>query len=303
MPSARWVLTRKATPRSTRRARSPGGEQGEEGPRRLRGGRDAPAPPARVVVGAQVLAPPAVVVLVRRPATPPPGAIGRVAPGRYRRPPAPARRRRCRRRGWPPSGRTTSRRPPGRPATSRRPARGRRPRWPRTPNISTTCAVTSALGGSISSPKSQKGSSRHSVRVLSTSKAAHPPSRHCMPSSQATARSIEPRSAARPVRAGPAPPRPCRRCRGTSRWRTRTPTRRARARAGARSSRPRMVISSSTSHAPPGAARGRPAAGRRRPGRSTASAVSQTGDWQASRRRPRLVARWRSRPGRPAGRA
>ena len=54
---------------------------------------------------------------------------------------------------------------------------------------STACAVTSALGGSITSPKSQNGTSRGSVRVLSTSNAPQPPSAHCIPISHSTASS------------------------------------------------------------------------------------------------------------------
>ena len=68
-----------------------------------------------------------------------------------------ARRRRCRKRSWRPSARTTSRRAPGRGQPGHaapRPGAAR----PATASISTTCAVTSALGGSITSPKSQKGS-------------------------------------------------------------------------------------------------------------------------------------------------
>jgi len=58
--------------------------------------------------------------------------------------------------------------------------------------------VTSALGGSITSPKSQKGSSLQSSRVLSASKAAQPPPRDCMPSIQRAPRAIAASTSARP---------------------------------------------------------------------------------------------------------
>ena len=56
------------------------------------------------------------------------------------------------------------------------------------------CAVTSALGGSVTAPKSQKGSFAGSELVLSTSNAAQPPSLDCMPTDQATPRSDAPLS-------------------------------------------------------------------------------------------------------------
>ena len=82
-----------------------------------------------------------------------------------------------------------------------------------------------------------------------------------------------------------ARPRRCRRCRGSCRWRTRTTSRRARARAGAPPSRraaapARRAASRRRARAP-----GRRPARRRRASATIASAVSQTGDWQASRRR------------------
>jgi hypothetical protein len=57
--------------------------------------------------------------------------------------------------------------------------------------------VTSADGGSITAPKSQKGSLVMSSRVLSASNAPQPPSRDCMPTVQSTPRSIAAR-----IRAG-----------------------------------------------------------------------------------------------------
>src|SRR5205085_9115103 len=55
-------------------------------------------------------------------------------------------------------------------------------------SISTTCAVTSALGGSITSPKSENASLRTSQRTLSASNAPQAPSFEAIPSSQRTAR-------------------------------------------------------------------------------------------------------------------
>jgi hypothetical protein len=61
-------------------------------------------------------------------------------------------------------------------------------------SISTMWAVTSALGGSVTAPKSQKGSLAGSGLVLSTSKAAQPPSLDCIPTDHATPRSAAPAS-------------------------------------------------------------------------------------------------------------
>ena len=58
------------------------------------------------------------------------------------------------------------------------------------------CAVTSADGGSITAPKSQKGSLVTISRVLSASNAPHAPSLDCMPVSQRTARSMAGRALA-----------------------------------------------------------------------------------------------------------
>ena len=58
------------------------------------------------------------------------------------------------------------------------------------------CAVTSALGGSVTAPKSQNGSFSGSSPVLSTSNAPQPPPSLCMPTAQARPRSA---AAARPV--------------------------------------------------------------------------------------------------------
>src|SRR5580698_407683 len=67
---------------------------------------------------------------------------------------------------------------------------------PSAANASTMCAVTSALGGSMTAPKSQNGSLLTSSRVLSASNAPQPPSLHCMPSSQRRPRRIAARPAA-----------------------------------------------------------------------------------------------------------
>jgi hypothetical protein len=56
------------------------------------------------------------------------------------------------------------------------------------------CAVTSALGGSVTAPKSQKGSFAGMPLVLSASNAPQPPSLDCMPSDQARPRSAAPPS-------------------------------------------------------------------------------------------------------------
>ena len=80
-----------------------------------------------------------------------------------------------------------------------------RSRSPSAANISTACAVTSALGSSITSPKSRNGSSRTIVSVLSASNAPQPPLRLCIPSSHSTARSTAPsmRAASSPAAALP----------------------------------------------------------------------------------------------------
>jgi hypothetical protein len=52
------------------------------------------------------------------------------------------------------------------------------------------CAVTSADGGSITAPKSQKGSLLTSSRVLSASNAPQAPFLDCMPVSQRSPRSM-----------------------------------------------------------------------------------------------------------------
>src|SRR5258708_31033361 len=84
-------------------------------------------------------------------------------------------------------------------ATPRRAAR--LPARPSAASASTVCAVTSADGGSMTSPKSQIGSLVTSVEVLSASKAPQPPSLDCMPVSQRTARAV----AAVPCPPPPAP--------------------------------------------------------------------------------------------------
>src|SRR4051794_25532776 len=73
---------------------------------------------------------------------------------------------------------------------------------PSAASASTVCAVTSADGGSTTSPKSQNGSLVTSREVLSASNAPQPPSLDCIPMSQRTARSSA--CAARPP--GPAAP-------------------------------------------------------------------------------------------------
>ena len=76
-------------------------------------------------------------------------------------------------------------------AASRCPPGARlRPARPTAASISITWAVTSALGGSITSPKSQNGTSRTRLWQLSASNAPQPPSELCIASTHATPRSI-----------------------------------------------------------------------------------------------------------------
>ena len=67
-------------------------------------------------------------------------------------------------------------------------------------SASSTWAVTSSVGGSITSPKSHTGNWPTSELVLSTSNAPHPPPAHCMASSQSTPRRIAPSSRDTPDR-------------------------------------------------------------------------------------------------------
>ncbi len=69
-------------------------------------------------------------------------------------------------------------------------------RSPSSASISRACAVTSALGSSITSPKSRNGSSRTSARVFSASNAPQPPPELCIPSTHRAARRIAPSVAA-----------------------------------------------------------------------------------------------------------
>src|SRR5262249_48815715 len=82
---------------------------------------------------------------------------------------------------------------------------------PSAASASTTCAVTSADGGSVTSPKSQNGSLPTSLDVLSASKAPQPPSLDCMPVIHRTARSLAaadcpPPPPPHPPRSPPPPP-------------------------------------------------------------------------------------------------
>lgn len=62
--------------------------------------------------------------------------------------------------------------------------------FPSTASISTTWAVTSADGGSMTSPKSQNGSLFGNGLVLSASKAPQAPFPDCMPRFQETPRAM-----------------------------------------------------------------------------------------------------------------
>ena len=191
---------------------------------------DVPRPiQRRVAVGAQVLAPAAVGVLVRGAASRRAADDGRVVPGRRRRP-ARARPRRCRRRGWRPTGRTRSRPPPARASSQRHRARtGSTRPAPRGASISTTCAVTSALrrvdhraevaerqlAGELAGVV---GVERAPAAVRGTAcRAARP--------TPAVDRRLARPGDSRSRRSAEHAPRRCRRCRGSCRCRTRTPSR------------------------------------------------------------------------------
>ncbi len=167
-------------------------------------------------------------------------------------------------------------------------------------SASTTWAVTSADGGSMTAPKSQNGS-LHSSRVLSASKAPKPPSREAMPFSHWIARSIGSEASGNAtLRSARGSPRRCRRCRGRRRCRTRTPSRPAGCPVDAPTS-PRapdlLVHDPSAPRAGAGSSGGVPES----PSAFMARTVSQTGDWHASSaKRPcssRIVNR--SRPSSP----
>ena len=289
-PSGRWVCASQRTPALGRGAVPvPGRQQREQRPGGLRRGRLAPPGPAGVVVGAQVLAPAA----VRRSGALPASATARrmhglpgrtpaaISAGHHRagavdvvRAPAAEPRPVALLRAQQPGHAAAHRLAAGQPLGGER---------------LDVCAVTSADGGSMTSPKSQNGSLVTSRLVLSASKAPQPPSLDCIPVSQVTPRctAAADRGGRRGGRPGAAraAPRRCRRCRGSRRCRTRTPSRRGPARAAAPASRPGPVISSSSTQPAAlisaGWSAGRPASARP----MIASTVSQTGDWQASSRR------------------
>ena len=300
--------------RASRRPRSAhgvaalaGGEQRQQRPRRLRCGGLAAAAPRRVVVRAQVLAPAAVGVLVVERATPRPA--GSRVDGRRRRPrPAPGRPRRCRRRSWRPTARTRNRRAPApRAASARRagtPAESRR-----------------ALGGQELhhvrgdvrgrrvddlAEVAERQLRRPSSRVLSASNAPQPPSRLCMPA-PATAASTPPRS--RPARGCAGAPQRQHDLGGVVGVRVVVVLELERPAAGRQpgpayrpvarhAGSPRRAASGAASRA--GSSGGTPASA----SAISASAVSHTGDWQASSRRTgrRRVSRTvkRSSPSSPA---
>ena len=150
------------------------------------------------------------------------------------------------------------------------------------------CAVTSAEGGSMTAPKSQNGSLSTSVAGVVGVEGApaavlglHPG----QPGQRAVDGGLVLRRASGPPGAGRAPPRRCRRCRGSCRCRTRTPSRRGPGPACGPTSRPGRGSPrrAPTGRRGPGTGHRRP--GPRRPARSSSSTVSQTGDWHASRRR------------------
>ena len=163
-PSARWVSTSQVTPRSTgpvHRPRGGGsfarGEQREQGPPGLRRGARRPV---RSMPGPGRTACPLPSRRRRSGELASQRTARRIRPSVGGTPAATARGppRRCRRHGWRPTVRTTIRPAPVRGSASASPRRARSSRANPSPaSISTTWAVTSARGGSITSPKSQNG--------------------------------------------------------------------------------------------------------------------------------------------------
>ena len=287
-PSGRCVSTSQRTRvRRGLAVRLAGGVEPEQRPGGLRRRRGAAPAPGRVAVRAEVLAEPAVGVLhalepvdrgVRR---------SGARPGRRRR--APARRRRCRRRGSRPSGRTTSRRAPARAAATRAPRRAAA-----SPAASLVGEHLDHVGGDVGArrvgDRAEVAERRASRRGCSCCRRRTRPSRRR--AALHAEHPVEP-AVGRPARrrgrrgAAPARRRRCRRRRGSCRSRTRTGSRRRRAPAGARPSRraTRTSLRRRASRAPrtiAGCSAARPASS----SAITASAVSQTGDWHASMRRP-----------------
>ena len=175
-----------SAPRAVRARALAGGVEREQSPGGLRRRARTATDPRRVVVGARVLSPAAVLVLVRlEPPDRPPDRLG------IRRHAGDDERRD---RGAGPVHVVDA--PAAEPRSvellgaeqpvDAAPRGGPKPR-PSRASTSTAWAVTSALGGSITSPKSQNGSSRIRPRQLSASNAAQPPSELCMPSSQRSA--------------------------------------------------------------------------------------------------------------------
>ena len=122
---------------------------------------------------------------------------------------------------------------------------------PLCPSISTTCAVTSADGGSITAPKSQNGTFSTSRRVLSASNAPQPPSRDCMPTAHRVPRSTAAATSGRSL--GRRPAQREHHLGGVvdvgvaRRWRTRTPSPRRRGRAACTAQSPLTRTSSPSS--------------------------------------------------------
>ena len=216
-PRAAPAAPTRSARRSSRRARSSPGRGRSAGPRPSRRRRSG-APPARRRRGGS-------------PASP------RVDAGRDQRR---DRRRRCRRRGSRPSGRTRSRPPPARRSSQSTPRRDGR-RAAAALGREHLDDVRGDVGGRRVDDRAEVAErqlARPASRVLSASKAPQPPSRLAMPHPVAprSTAAAAPSGSARPG-AARGPPRRCRRCRGSRRCRTRTPSRRAAAAAGAPPSR------------------------------------------------------------------
>ena len=189
-PSGRWVRARNARPALHRRVGRLGGQEPEQGPGGLGGGRVAAARPTPGR-GSSARSRP-----IRRRRSGGRRAMPRRAaragrPCPRRPPPGPAARRRCRRGGSRPSAPTTTRRRAGCARGSRRRAAppGARRGRPHSTSASTTWAVTSSVGGSITSPKSQMRDLGH--RPAGRCRRRTSPSRRptlCIASSQSTPR-------------------------------------------------------------------------------------------------------------------
>ena len=226
--------------------------------------------------------------------------------GRDARPrPGPAPRRRCRRRGWRPSGRTRSRPSPARASSQSMPRRvARRAAAVEREHLD---HVRGDVGGRRVDDLAEVAERQlaDSSLVLSASKAPQPPSllHPDRPGDAAVGGRVHPRPGrgARPrPGAARARPRRCRRCPGSCRWRTRTPSRRARAagRRTAQSPRTRDLLAEQPVGAAPDGRVGRPAR-RRRAARSAPARCPRPATGRPRASAPAVLARRRAVPRRP----